>query len=162
MGIPYVGKVLCASVSEDVAIVYLPFGKPANVEQYANKIGDSHTLLPGDQVFSIGNARALGLTYVQFTVKDVTKHQSRVAPFREIILLNGSCQPGNSGGPLYNVEGAVVGICSFSPMAPQPVSIFMDKKSVWNTYMNIVEPGVAGGVTIETLMSLLNRCLHCS
>ena len=153
-GTSYKGRVIRADFDEDIAIVDLPYGGPSNVEQYENEIGDPHELLPGDQVFSVGNSRGWGLTYNQFVIKDITKKQDFLS-FREVILMNGTCQPGNSGGPLYNVAGQVVGIMSFSPVTTQKISIYMPQNSVLNTYMAAAEAGVCGGVTINTLMSLM-------
>ena len=154
MGKSYVGRVLRADFDEDVALLDLPLGKPAHMEKYENELGDPHDLLPGDQVCSIGNSRGWGLTYNQFVIKDRTKKQDFLE-YREVILMNGTCQPGNSGGPIFNTKGQVVGLMTFSPATMQQIALFLSPDSVLETYMAAAEPGVCGGVTIQTMMSLL-------
>lgn len=156
LGKSYVGRVLRADFDEDVALLDLPLGKPAHIEDYENELGEPHDLLPGDQVFSIGNSRGWGLTYNQFVIKDITKKQDFL-DYQEVILMNGTSQPGNSGGPIYNVFGQVVGILSFSPATMQQIALFLPDKSVLQTYIAAAEPGVCGAVTIHTMMSLLKK-----
>ena len=153
-GVAYNGRVLRADFDEDVALVDLPAGGPVGVEQYVNELGNSRDLLPGDQVFSVGNSRGWGLTYNQFVIKDRTKKQGFL-DYCEVILMNGTCQPGNSGGPVYNVAGQVVGILSFSPVTLQRAKIYLPDKSALKTYIACAEPGVCGAVTVETLLSLM-------
>ena len=159
MGKQYVGRVLRADFEEDVALLDLPLGKPDHVEDYENELGEPRDLLPGDQVFSVGNSRGWGLTYNQFVIKDVTKKQDFLS-FREVILMNGTCQPGNSGGPIYNVHGQVVGLLTFSPVTTQQIALLVPNSKALNLYMAAAEPGVCGAVTIHTFMSLLKGGIY--
>lgn len=159
MGKQYVGRVLRADFEEDVALVDLPLGKPDGVENFENELGEPYDLLPGDQVFSIGNSRGWGLTYNQFVIKDITKKQDFLS-FREVIMMNGTCQPGNSGGPIYNVHGQVVGLLTFSPVTTQQIALYLPNSKALNTYMAAAEPGVCGAVTIHTMMSLLKGGIY--
>ena len=116
-------------------------------------LGSAHELLPGMGLISIGNSRNWGLTYNQFNVKDRVKHQNFMPNYQELILMNGTCQGGNSGGPLYNARGEVVGMLTCSPMTPQEVYLTLPD-GVLHTYMQIAENGVCAGVTIDTVLHL--------
>lgn len=152
-GIPYPACVTEISFQQDLAILDFVECRPANLKECCNVLGSAHELLPGMGLISIGNSLDMGLTYNQFNVKDRTKHQDSMSSFQELILMNGTSQHGNSGGPLYNARGEVVGVLTGSPMMPQ--EIYLDLPGgVMHTYMQMAEAGVCIGVTIDTVRQL--------
>jgi serine protease Do len=92
----------------DVALIRLEQPPPALP---AATFGDSDAIAPGDWVMAIGNPFELGHT----VTVGVVSHQGR--PFQieegrwqDMIQTDASIYPGNSGGPLLNVRGEVIGI----------------------------------------------------
>ncbi len=72
-------------------------------------LGDSDRLNVGDWVLAIGNPFGLGHT----VTSGIVSAKGRVigaGPYDDFIQTDASINPGNSGGPLFNMEGAVVGI----------------------------------------------------
>lgn len=72
-------------------------------------LGDSDAMRPGDWVMAMGNP--LGFEY-SVTV-GIVSGEGRSLPrsqFREFIQTDAAIYPGNSGGPLVNLAGEVVGI----------------------------------------------------
>jgi S1-C subfamily serine protease len=68
-------------------------------------LGDSDDISTGEQVVAIGNP--LGLEY---TLTDGIVSARRVYKGRKMIQISVPLSPGNSGGPLLNMNGEVVGI----------------------------------------------------
>lgn len=147
-------KVYNVDFEQDIAILQFNGRGPANIDKYINHLGFSHDLLPGDVLISMGNSKGWGITFNAFTVKDQVKYQKFLHPFNEVILLNGCAQNGNSGGPLINRKGEVVGLMTCSPMGLQDVHIILPE-GVISAMLAMGEIGICAGVTIETLMGLL-------
>ncbi|PWK53190.1 trypsin-like peptidase [Pleionea mediterranea] len=59
----------------------------------------------GEQIFSLGNPRDLGMTVVPGTFNGRTAHS-----YYGRILFSGSVNPGMSGGPVINNKGEVIGV----------------------------------------------------
>jgi len=73
------------------------------------KFGDSDKLRIGESIFAIGNPFGLEQT----VTAGIVSAKGRVigsGPYDNFIQTDASINPGNSGGPLFNYEGAVVGI----------------------------------------------------
>jgi serine protease Do len=78
-------------------------GEPPKVEPL--EIGDSDKVQVGERVISIGNP--LGLEH---TLSDGLVSQRRTYVGRQWIQTTAPISPGNSGGPLFNMKGLVIGI----------------------------------------------------
>mmetsp|Transcript_2654 Transcript_2654/g.6870 ORF Transcript_2654/g.6870 Transcript_2654/m.6870 type:complete len:425 (-) Transcript_2654:177-1451(-) len=74
--------------------------------------GSSSALLPGQQVYALGNPFGLESSMSKGVVSGVSRTMSSSGgrPIRGVIQSDTSVNPGNSGGPLLNSDGAVVGI----------------------------------------------------
>lgn len=68
-------------------------------------LGDSEKVTVGERVVSIGNP--LGLEH---TLTDGVISARRVIETRKMIQMSAPVSPGNSGGPLFNARGEVVGV----------------------------------------------------
>lgn len=87
------------SISFDIAI--LEFDTPENFEGIPLPIGSSETLRPGQSLYSVGFP--LG--------QDGVKVSNGVySGYQDLLQHTVSISPGNSGGPLLNEKGEVVGI----------------------------------------------------
>ena len=71
--------------------------------------GDSDTALVGDWVVAIGNPFGLGGT-VTAGIVSARGRDIRQGPFDDFIQTDAAINRGNSGGPLFNMRGEVVGI----------------------------------------------------
>lgn len=58
----------------------------------------------GEEVFILGNPKNLGLSVTRATVSQIKTHE---------LQLNATLNPGNSGGPVVNHKGEVVGVVSY-------------------------------------------------
>ena len=78
----------------------------------ASKFGDSATIAPGDWVMAIGNPFQLSNTVTVGVVSAVGRQQQTAVANRseEMIQTDAAINRGNSGGPLLNIRGEVVGM----------------------------------------------------
>jgi serine protease Do len=77
-----------------------------------SKFGDSSQLAQGDWVMAIGNPFTLANTVTVGVVSAVGRLQQTAADlrFEEFIQTDAAINRGNSGGPLLNIRGEVIGI----------------------------------------------------
>ena len=73
------------------------------------KFGDSDSLRIGDPVVAIGNPLGLGNS-VSAGIVSALNRDIRTSPIDDYIQTDAAINHGNSGGPLFNIKGEVVGI----------------------------------------------------
>ena len=78
--------------------------------------GVSAEMRAGDEVFAVGNPFGLGNT-VTSGIVSATSRNIHAGPFDDFIQTDAAINRGNSGGPLFNDQGEVIGVNSmiFSP-----------------------------------------------
>jgi serine protease Do len=89
----------------DIAVLKFKPVKPVN----AVKFGDSDKLRLGEWVIAIGNPFSLGGSVTAGIVSARNRDISQ-GPYDNYIQTDASINRGNSGGPLFNLEGEVVGV----------------------------------------------------
>lgn len=75
----------------------------------AAKFGDSAPLRVGDWVIAIGNPFGLGGT-VTTGIVSAQQRDINAGPYDDFIQTDASINRGNSGGPMFNMDGEVIGI----------------------------------------------------
>lgn len=111
------GKVFDAEVIgtdplTDVALIKID----ADVELTPLEFGSSSDMRPGDEVLAIGNPFGLGNTVTSGIVSAVARDINS-GPYDDFIQTDAAINRGNSGGPLFNNDGQVIGMNNmiFSP-----------------------------------------------
>jgi serine protease Do len=92
----------------DIAVLKIDLG-----ELIAAEWGDSDKLEVGDLVWALGSPYGLerSLTFGIVSAKARrTSTYVRSSPYQEYLQTDAAVNPGNSGGPLVNIEGKIVGI----------------------------------------------------
>ena len=89
----------------DVAVLRVKPDKPLK----AVKFGDSEKMRVGDWVMAVGNPFGLGGT-VTAGIISARNRNIDSGPYDNYIQTDASINKGNSGGPLFNMDGDVVGI----------------------------------------------------
>ena len=109
-GTEYVATLIGSDSKTDVAILKIE----VNASLPAVTLADSDLLRVGDIVFAIGNPRDLGLTATQGIVSALERNRGGqilgAGSYENFIQTDAAIKPGNSGGPLLNAEGEVIGI----------------------------------------------------
>ncbi|MCB2128524.1 MAG: trypsin-like peptidase domain-containing protein [Rhodobacteraceae bacterium] len=106
------GKVLGADTATDIALIKIDEGDDLPTVSF----GESSQLKVGQDVVAIGNPFGLGNTVTAGIVSAVGRDINS-GPFDNYIQTDAAINKGNSGGPLFDATGAVVGINTaiFSP-----------------------------------------------
>lgn len=106
-------KVVGTKSESDLAVITVSWDdlKSAGVKDVSvASFGDSDSLEVGDSVIAIGNAMGMGLSatdgMISMTEQTITVEGNELTVLQTSAAING----GNSGGPLVNSEGKVIGI----------------------------------------------------
>lgn len=76
-------------------------------------LGDSDALKPGQRLFAIGAPYGLEHSLTSGVVSALRANERRGLVPRHLVQTDVSINQGNSGGPLFNEKGEVIGIASF-------------------------------------------------
>lgn len=111
------GRVLEATVigSDPLTDIALLQVDAAEGLPYLN-FGSSDAMRAGDEVFAVGNPFGLGGT-VTSGIVSATSRDIHAGPYDDFIQTDAAINLGNSGGPLFNNDGEVIGVNTaiFSP-----------------------------------------------
>jgi serine protease Do len=89
----------------DIAVLRVKPDKPLTVVSF----GDSDKLRVGDWVLAIGNPFGLGGS-VSLGIVSARNRDINAGPYDDFIQTDAAINKGNSGGPLFNLNGDVVGV----------------------------------------------------
>lgn len=137
-------KVISAYSNADVALLELIWPKK-NIEPL--NLGDSDQLKIGQQVFIVGAPYGLGHSLSSGYISGIIKNNDAKNPFTnsEYIQTDAAINTGNSGGPMMNMKGEVIGIVSniltqsggfqgigFASSSNITKELLFEKKILWN------------------------------
>ena len=100
-----VAKVLGRDTKTDLAVLKVEPAKPL----VSVKFGDSDKARVGDWVMAIGNPFGLGGS-VTVGIVSARARDINAGPYDDFLQTDASINRGNSGGPMFNMAGEVVGI----------------------------------------------------
>lgn len=109
-------KTLSASRLADLALLKVEAGHPLPAAHW----GDSDKLHVGDLVFAAGNPFGIGLSVSAGIVSGLNRDIQN-SPYDDLIQTDATINHGNSGGPLFDMQGSVVGVNS-AIISPTPAS----------------------------------------
>jgi serine protease Do len=104
-GTEYTAKVVGTDVPTDLAVVKVDAEKLPTLE-----MGDSDALKVGQWVIAIGNPFGLTSTVTVGVVSAKGREGVGIEDYEDFIQTDASINMGNSGGPLLNAKGKVIGI----------------------------------------------------
>lgn len=100
----------------------------------ALEIGDSDKVKPGEKVIAIGNPLGLSFSVTEGIVSAVDRKGTNGLPI--YIQTDAALNPGNSGGPLINKQGEVIGINNFKIMG-ESLGFALESNSIEKTVNEI-------------------------
>ncbi len=105
-------KIVGRDAKTDLALLKVDVDKPLPYVTW----GDSNAARVGDWVLAIGNPFGLGGT-VTAGIISARQRDINAGPYDDFIQTDASINRGNSGGPMFNLKGEVIGINSaiYSP-----------------------------------------------
>ena len=102
----YIAKLLGRDPKADLAVLQInPEGKLLQ----STKWGNSDKMRVGDWTIAIGNPLGLGGTVTAGIISAISRDIGS-GPYVKFIQTDASINRGNSGGPLFNIQGEVIGI----------------------------------------------------
>ena len=112
-GTEYPAKLVGRDAASDLAVLRISAGKPLPFV----KFGDSRTARVGDWVIAIGNPFGLGGTVTSGIISAVYRNTGSGSAYDRYLQTDASINRGNSGGPMFDMKGQVIGINNaiFSP-----------------------------------------------
>lgn len=109
-------KILGGEAYSDIAVLTIDAEDAGNIVEK----GDSESLKLGDTIFTVGSP--MGVNYKGTVTKGILSGKERMVEvslsnggadyYMKVLQLDAAVNPGNSGGPLCDVSGKVVGIIS--------------------------------------------------
>ncbi len=104
-GKTYTAEVKGSDPKTDLALLKIEPDEPLPVLEW----GDSDTARMGNWVFAIGNPFGLSSTLTVGVISALAR-DIRSGPFDSYIQTDAAINRGNSGGPLFNLDGRVIGV----------------------------------------------------
>lgn len=106
------GRVIGRDMKTDIAVLKVD----TDVKLFPVKMGTSDTARVGDAVLAVGNPFGLGNT-VTSGIISARSRDIQVGPYDDFIQTDAAINRGNSGGPLFNASGELIGVNTaiFSP-----------------------------------------------
>lgn len=104
----YPAKVIGTDEETDLAVLKIEAGK----DLPSVKLGDSDVAQVGDWVLAIGSPFGLAQTVTAGIISQTKRDTPSASVFQKFIQTDAAINRGNSGGPLVNMNGDVVGINS--------------------------------------------------
>ncbi|MGI8669502.1 MAG: Do family serine endopeptidase [Aridibacter sp.] len=104
----YVAKIVGVDKLTDLAVLKIE----ANKDLPFIKLGDSNAVRIGDWVLAIGSPFGLAQTVTAGIISQTNRGTPYATSFQKFIQTDAAINRGNSGGPLVNMNGEVVGINS--------------------------------------------------
>jgi len=98
-------KILGHDPKTDLALLKVEPKKPLKAVTF----GDSTKMRVGDWVMAIGNPFGLGGS-VTVGIISATKRDINAGPYDDFLQTDAAINRGNSGGPLFNMDGQVIGV----------------------------------------------------
>jgi S1-C subfamily serine protease len=111
----------------------------------AAELGDSSKLIAGEQAIAIGNP--LGLRFERSVTSGIISALNRTIPMEggqfmeDLIQTDASINSGNSGGPLLNSEGKVIGINTIKVSSAEGMGFAIPVNIIIPVVKSIVEEG---------------------
>jgi len=109
-------EILGGEVYSDIAVLTIKENEAKDIVE----IGDSASINLGDTIFTVGSP--MGITYKGTVTKGILSGKERMVEvslsgnatdyYMNVLQLDAAVNPGNSGGPLCDVSGKVIGIIS--------------------------------------------------
>ena len=139
-GEEFTAKIVGVDEETDVAVLKIDAGR----ELPSIKLANSDAAQIGDWVLAIGSPFGLAQTVTAGIVSQVQRETPYASPFQKFIQTDAAINRGNSGGPLVNMDGEVIGINSQIATSTgdyNGIGFALPSNDAANVYRQIVQNG---------------------
>ena len=137
---------------------------PKAVDLPAIHLAEQDTLTAGDRVVAVGHPFGFKYSATQGIISNPRHEVDDIAYYQHDAALN----PGNSGGPLVNLDGEVVGVNTFKVEGGDNIGISLPVKYLAAAIREFTQAGGKLGVRCQACSNLVfedtidhNYCPHC-
>jgi len=149
-GRTYSYRVIAELPHEDLALVKINAEDPLT----PIRLGRSHDLMRGEDVVTIGNSHGLGHTVAPGIISGLNR-DVRVSTASRTIQTTAAVNPGNSGGPLFNALGEMIGIITLANQDAENVGFAIAADRLREVFPQMMCPeqrfGLILGVAVDTM-----------
>ncbi|WIA18624.1 hypothetical protein OEZ85_003330 [Tetradesmus obliquus] len=134
------GRLVALDAASDLAVVAVDAPQPLPCA----RLGDSHRLRVGEWVVALGSPLLLRQSVTAGIVSAVARQGSELglaSPRTEFIQTDAAINVGNSGGPLVNLDGEVVGMNNMKAAAADGVSFAIPMHTIQELLSEIARHG---------------------
>jgi len=142
-GSTYSAKVLGTDPRTDLAVVKIDAGHPLPYVE----LGSSANVVPGEWVIALGNPFGLGGTVTAGIVSALGRDIGD-GPYDKFIQIDAPINEGNSGGPLFDQQGQVIGI-NTAILSPSGGSVGIGFAIPSDMVKRVVDQLVSGGKVVR-------------
>ncbi|MBA2379061.1 MAG: trypsin-like peptidase domain-containing protein [Blastocatellia bacterium] len=107
-GEEYIANLVGEDSDTDIAVLKIDAGRELPVARF----GDSNASRVGEWVLAIGSPFGLSRTVTAGIISQTNRETPYATPFQRFIQTDAAINRGNSGGPLVNLRGEVIGVNS--------------------------------------------------
>lgn len=107
-GEEFLARIIGTDEETDLAVLKIDAGRDLPVIEFA----DSSRARVGDWVLAIGSPFGLAQTVTAGIISQTQRETPYATPFQKFIQTDAAINRGNSGGPLVNMDGEVIGVNS--------------------------------------------------
>lgn len=140
-GDEYEGRVVGRDEATDLAVIKIEPDKPL----HPIRLGDSSKVKVGQWAIAIGDPFGIEKTVTVGVISGLGRSGFRGAlrdvRYQNFIQTDASINQGNSGGPLLNIDGEVIGINTFIHAAAQGIGFAIPIEMAKEVYDQLVEHG---------------------
>mmetsp|Transcript_5068 Transcript_5068/g.8348 ORF Transcript_5068/g.8348 Transcript_5068/m.8348 type:complete len:446 (-) Transcript_5068:527-1864(-) len=159
-GRQYQGKVYATDATSDLALVIVTDVLEAPLP--VMDIGDSSTLRPGEFVVALGSPLNLGNSVTAGIVSSTARAASEIGMMQartDYIQTDAAINQGNSGGPLINLNGEVVGINTMKVAGGDGIGFAIPISTAWVVLSQLRDTGKVVRPYLGLRMATLNKNL---
>jgi serine protease Do len=121
----------------------------------AARLGDSDELQVGEWVLAIGNPLGLTHTVTAGIISATGRSNMGLAEYEDFIQTDASINRGNSGGPLVNIKGEVIGINTAIATTGVPGNIGIGFSIPINMARNVMDQLIEKGKVVRGWLGIL-------
>jgi len=129
----------------DIAVLELPYAESLP----AVPVGDSDEVLVGELVLAVGSPFGLPHTVTVGIVSAVGRYAQGIEEYEDFIQTDASINRGNSGGPLLNLKGEVVGLNTAIRTTHMGGNVGIGFAIPMNMIVPVAEQLVKGGLVVR-------------
>ena len=139
-GEEFMAKVIGTDEETDLAVLKIEAGRDLPFI----KLGNSDVVKVGDWVLAIGSPFGLAQTVTAGIISQTNRETPYATPFQKFLQTDAAINRGNSGGPLVNMDGEVIGVNSQIATSTgdyNGIGFALPSNEAANVYQQIVQNG---------------------